>query len=230
MLPTAGGSREAEIPLDPLPWMTYPVSHSPMKKSHFGLLAMTLVCLSAASPAWAGSACCGSDAQAAPTSQTSWKDVSREIENFAQVTPRLYRGAQPSQKGFVLLKDAGVDTVVNFRYEKDLIEKERKWVEELGMKFVSLPWHGDRLPPAEVQETFLNLVKSNSDSTVFVHCKRGAERTGTMIACYRILEEGWTPEAAYKEMKERRFRPALYSHLKRYVLGLKNAEKQTAER
>jgi len=37
---------------------------------------------------------------------------------------------------------------------------------------------------------------------VFVHCKRGADRTGTIIGCYRIAHEGWTADRALSEAKQ----------------------------
>ena len=44
----------------------------------------------------------------------------------------------------------------------------------------------------------LNLV-DDSAGPIFVHCRRGADRTGTVIACYRITHDGWTNQRALKE-------------------------------
>jgi len=37
---------------------------------------------------------------------------------------------------------------------------------------------------------------------VFVHCRRGKDRTGVVIACYRMRAEGWTAEQALGEAKQ----------------------------
>jgi protein tyrosine/serine phosphatase len=36
---------------------------------------------------------------------------------------------------------------------------------------------------------------------VFVHCKRGADRTGTIVALYRISHDHWTADQAVFEAK-----------------------------
>jgi protein tyrosine/serine phosphatase len=37
---------------------------------------------------------------------------------------------------------------------------------------------------------------------VFVHCRYGSDRTGTMIAIYRIAVQNWDREEAIREMVE----------------------------
>jgi protein tyrosine/serine phosphatase len=57
-------------------------------------------------------------------------------------------------------------------------------------------WH------AEDKEVvrFLRIVTDERRQPVFVHCQRGADRTGTMCAIYRIFAQGWTKEQAIAEM------------------------------
>jgi protein-tyrosine phosphatase len=37
---------------------------------------------------------------------------------------------------------------------------------------------------------------------VLVHCERGADRTGTVVALYRMKRQGWHAEAAITEMEQ----------------------------
>ena len=67
------------------------------------------------------------------------------IDRFRRVDARLYRGAQPDAEGFRYLQQLGVQTVINLREEADAVRtNERRIVESLGMRYVSLPVSGPR--------------------------------------------------------------------------------------
>ena len=111
----------------------------------------------------------------------------------------------------------GVEFVVSFRGEGDGVVKERQRVTAEGMQFVSIPWSGWGYPRLEQVKQFFDLLDSNPGKIVFLHCRRGAERTGVMVALYRIARQGWTAEQAYREMEEHGFRGFWFHHLKHYV-------------
>ena len=136
---------------------------------------------------------------------------------FGTVSTQLYRGAQPEDSGFAELKKLGIGIVVNLRHEPDEIARERGLVEQQGMQYVSIPWRGKQDPKTENVAQFLELLRASPDKKVFVHCERGAERTGVMVACYRISSERWTAEQALNEMETFRFRGLLFGHLKKFV-------------
>ena len=121
------------------------------------------------------------------------------IDNFGKVTPMLSRGGQPSQKGFEELKTMGVDIIVDTRSNRSNQSSEAKQVNKLGMKYVPLSWHCP-FPHDEVFAKFLKLMRENPDKKVFVHCRLGDDRTGMMIAAYRMAE-GWSADDAMLEMK-----------------------------
>jgi hypothetical protein len=58
------------------------------------------------------------------------------------------------------------------------------------------PWH----PEAEEVVRFLKIVTDPRRTPVLVHCQHGADRTGTMIAVYRIAVQGWSKAEAIREM------------------------------
>jgi protein tyrosine phosphatase (PTP) superfamily phosphohydrolase (DUF442 family) len=115
---------------------------------------------------------------------------------FAQVTPTLYRGAQPTEEGFRNLARMGVKIVVDQRGSRS----EREQVTKLGMQYVAIPWHCP-FPEDTVFARFLKLLRDNPDTKVFVHCLSGQDRTGMQIAAYRMAEQGWSAQEAKQEMQ-----------------------------
>jgi tyrosine-protein phosphatase SIW14 len=142
------------------------------------------------------------------------------IENAGRVTAHLYRGAQPSRAGFRSLKALGVDTVVSFTLGRDELSAEKNDLGALGIRYVHLPWSTMHDPPAEHVRAFLSLFREFPNQTVFVHCKAGVDRTGVMVAAYRIALEHWRPDQAVAEMNAFHFRSVFLPHLARYVTNL----------
>jgi tyrosine-protein phosphatase SIW14 len=119
------------------------------------------------------------------------------VPNFHQVNEHVYRGAQPHGAGFASLAKLGIKTIVDLRGEKS----EQADVERAGIHYVRLHWSGYKAPGDEQMAAVLSLLNDNSAWPVFVHCRRGADRTGTAIACYRISHDHWTNQQALDEAK-----------------------------
>lgn len=120
------------------------------------------------------------------------------IGNFGEVTPTLFRGAQPTEAGLEALEKMGIAIVVNARGDRD--GTEEKEVRALGMQYVSIPWHCP-FPHDDVFVRFLKVLQDNPDKKVFVHCQLGEDRTGMMIASYRMAEQDWSADEARLEMQ-----------------------------
>jgi protein-tyrosine phosphatase len=131
------------------------------------------------------------------TQSTERKPAPPGLPNFSEVTPTLYRGGQPTNQGFGGLSKMGIDIVIDLRGSG---EPERKEVTRLGMQYVPIPWHCYQ-PKDELFAQFLTLLRENAGKKVFVHCRLGNDRTGMMVAAYRISEQGWTAEEAMKDME-----------------------------
>jgi tyrosine-protein phosphatase SIW14 len=121
------------------------------------------------------------------------------IKNFYQVDDHVYRGGQPSEDGFRYLAQAGVKTVLDLREAGSRSAAEEKAVTALGMKYVNIPMSG-LIPPTNAEVTrALGLLEDNTTGPVFVHCQRGADRTGAVIAAYRIDHDHWENARALEE-------------------------------
>jgi tyrosine-protein phosphatase SIW14 len=118
------------------------------------------------------------------------------VPNFGQVTPSLFRGAQPSGDGFGALAKMGVGIVVDLRGDSD---NERERVTKLGMEYVAIPSQCSHMTDEGIAK-FLTILRDHPDKKIFVHCRQGVDRTGMMVAAYRI-SQGWTAEESRREME-----------------------------
>jgi protein tyrosine/serine phosphatase len=124
------------------------------------------------------------------------------LPNFAQVSPVLYRGAQPSPEGFRELKKMGVRTIVDLR----ALHGDQDKLQGTGLRYVRLhcnAWN----PEEEDVIRFLKVMADPANHPVFVHCAQGADRTGCMVAVYRMVDQGWTREQAMAELANFGFHP-----------------------
>jgi len=124
----------------------------------------------------------------------------RGIPNAGKVSDTLYRGAQPRALGYQQLKDLGVAIVVDLRNTGPK-SPERSTVETLGMRYVSISTSAFFGPSDTEVANFLKLIHDNPEQKIFVHCYFGDDRTGVMIASYRMAEQHWTADQAYNEMR-----------------------------
>ena len=133
------------------------------------------------------------------------------LKNVGRVGPGIYRGAQPEEDGFATLKSMGIRTVVNLRAN----HHETKKVEALGMRSLEFPMgmFGE-VNESSVQKA-IKAMSDPSNQPVFIHCKLGEDRTGIVVAVYR-LEEHWSLKKAEAEMQEFGFND-IWEHLMRYV-------------
>jgi tyrosine-protein phosphatase SIW14 len=139
------------------------------------------------------------------------------IHNVGKVSDVLFRGAQPSQQGFAELKKLGVTTVVDLRGNSGPVAWERGQVESLGMRFVNIPVGGMSNPTDAQVAQFLKLFRNDPQQKVFVHCYYGEDRTGVMVAAYRIAQQNWTADRAIGEMNSFGFHSRWHPGMRTYV-------------
>ncbi len=150
------------------------------------------------------------------------------LPNFHPVNSRLFRGGQPSREGFATLKEKEVGIVIDLRNRGKSAARERKLVEGLGLQYVSLPWKAGGFPTAQEVQRFFAVMDDNPAKKIFVHCRRGSDRTGYMIGLYRVTREGWSAKDAADEMEKYGFHGLLYRHLKNNLFKLEAQSKPAA--
>lgn len=132
---------------------------------------------------------------------------------FCQVDEKLARGEQPLLPDTIKeLQRRGIKTIINLRGRDQRTLEEERLAQAAGITYYSLPLAGLRAPSDEQVHEILDVIQ-RAEGPVFVHCRHGQDRTGVIVACYRI-EHGWTNKAAYKEVKRR--------HLSRLQFGMRH--------
>jgi protein tyrosine/serine phosphatase len=120
------------------------------------------------------------------------------IVNFAKVNDVLYRGAQPDDIGLASLQRLGVKTIINLRMPGDCWSEESAKALSHGILYTNVPFKGMGRPTDDQVKMVLALIDS-SPGPVFIHCQHGCDRTGTIVACYRMKHDQWALEKALTE-------------------------------
>jgi hypothetical protein len=139
------------------------------------------------------------------------------LNDAARVSGNIYRGAQPKADGYAELKKLGIDVVVSFLDGNHDIQKEKDLVESAGMTFVSVPWNAAHDPPRSTVVTFFATLRDNEGKKIFMNDLQGGDRTGLMVALYRIVHDHWTTDQALSEMNDFHYHKHLFPHMAHYV-------------
>lgn len=142
--------------------------------------------------------------------------------NFAVVEDgKIYRSGLPDEELLErLVKEKKIKTIISFLSRPT--DDEVRCAAAYGVKVINMKIYVSKDPTDEQIERFLALVSDPQNQPVLVHCRGGADRTGLMVALYRVIHDGWNLSEAEKEMSFYRnfslFTPMPRRKLRQYVL------------
>ncbi len=121
--------------------------------------------------------------------------ASTVLKNWYMVTPDVYRSEQPDRKGFEEIRAQGIRTIINLRGD----HSDDQLVQGLDLTVIAVPMTAGGFS----EEDIVKALKAIRDAPkpVLVHCKHGADRTGVVMAMYRVVFQGWPKEEAIRELK-----------------------------
>ena len=124
------------------------------------------------------------------------------LPNFHRVSARLFRGGRPTREGMAGLEQLGIRTIVDLRDRSGISFVDRTRARAHGIRYHRIPLGKLFGPTRATMDRILRILADPDSGPVYVHCRRGSDRTGVVIACHRIANEGWTAEEAIAEARE----------------------------
>ncbi|MDA8137159.1 MAG: dual specificity protein phosphatase family protein [Desulfobacteraceae bacterium] len=145
------------------------------------------------------------------------------LKNFYKVDDHLYRSAQPDDTGMKALEQRGIKSVLNLRE----FHSDKDEAEGTALKLIDVPMNAAKIKDEDVI-TALKTIQS-AQGPILVHCWHGSDRTGAVIAMYRIIIQGWSKQAAIDELVNGGYGyHSIYGNIVQYlenvnVTGIKSA-------
>ncbi|MDE2489650.1 MAG: tyrosine-protein phosphatase [Elusimicrobia bacterium] len=127
------------------------------------------------------------------------RDADAAPDRFRAVAPGLYRSAQPGRHNLAWLARFGMKTILDLRdpYTAKL-ERWEAWL--VGIRGENVAMSGIFEPSfAQVDRALAVLTDPRTPRPILVHCLHGQDRTGVVIAAYRVAVQGWPPARAAAE-------------------------------
>lgn len=117
------------------------------------------------------------------------------VNNLYKINDNLYRSAQPKKDGIIYLKKMGIKTIINLRsFHSDDDE-----ITTSGLLIKRIKMNAWDIKDEDVIAV-LKLLKNEKGAPYLIHCQSGSDRTGVIIAFYRIVMQGWSKKKAIDEM------------------------------
>ena len=155
------------------------------------------------------------------------------LPRFHQVSEKLFRGGQPRAGGIRRLAELGIDTIVNLRGASARTRSDEAEARALGLNYFNVPLPVWGRPDEARVRRVVEIIAAPESGRVFVHCKDGVDRTGTVVALYRISHEGWKTDDALAEAGRRGMRRIQYwmrDYVEDYGRRLRDSGSEAAAR
>jgi protein tyrosine phosphatase (PTP) superfamily phosphohydrolase (DUF442 family) len=119
------------------------------------------------------------------------------LSNLFEVTPAIFRSAQPDAQGMRAAEALGIKTVLNLRS----LHSDAGVAAGTSLRLVDVPMLATHVDRADVLAA-LRVLADTRGAPILVHCYHGSDRTGLVVAAWRIVILGWPRESAIREMRE----------------------------
>ncbi|GAA5846506.1 hypothetical protein JCM9279_006719 [Rhodotorula babjevae] len=146
-------------------------------------------------------------------------DTLRPPENFAMVSPKLYRSSFPRDKHFAFLRSLGLKSVMVL-VQEPYPEENVEFLKAEGIQLFQFGIPGNKEPFVSIPEDkivgALSTILDARNHPMLIHCNKGKHRTGCVVGCLRRLQL-WSLVSVFDEYRR-------YSHPKSRAMDLQCIE------
>lgn len=121
--------------------------------------------------------------------------IGSTLDNCYRVSDEVFRCEQPARRDIADLKALGIRSILNLRHWSS----DSKAFEQAGFQPLLHRMEADTITVDDLVAA-LRLMR-DAPKPILVHCWHGSDRTGSVIAAYRIVFQNWTPAAALDELR-----------------------------
>jgi protein tyrosine phosphatase (PTP) superfamily phosphohydrolase (DUF442 family) len=127
----------------------------------------------------------------------SWAQpvIASSLGNFYRVSEELYRSEQPKAADIPDLKAFGIRTVFSLRH----YYHDSRAFERAGISAIQYQMDAGSVSVADLIAV-LRLMRT-APKPILLHCWHGSDRTGFIVAGYRMVFMSWSPADAIEELR-----------------------------
>jgi protein tyrosine/serine phosphatase len=140
-----------------------------------------------------------------------------------KVDEGVYRSEQPDKKQFEALEKYGIKEILNLRYW----HSDNKHIKKTNLISHRVKMNAHNANDFDVVSA-LRIIK-DTKGAILIHCHHGSDRTGLIVAMYRIVFQNVSKEDAISEMINGGFGfHEIYDNIPRYInnVNVDNIRKQ----
>jgi hypothetical protein len=137
------------------------------------------------------------------------------VRNFGKIDESVFRGQRPeSLQGIRSLKKEGVTLIVDMIDNPVMqgdITREQAWANKTGIRYINLKTGVKNLDMKQIRKIIaeidaeVNPADGRPPGKVFIHCARGADRTGVVDAVWNVTHNDWSAREALAKMRQYRW-------------------------
>lgn len=130
--------------------------------------------------------------------KAEWAKPVDQVANLYRVTPHFYRSAKLGPENLPVIETLGIKTVVSLR----AFHKDFDLLAQTNIKAISVPINTWNIKDSKVVDALRAIRAAEQNGPVLLHCQHGADRTGLIVAMYRLIYQQWSKEAALEELTQ----------------------------